>query len=668
MSSNWAICIGVNRYVNLQALDFAEEDAAALWHFFESEMGFQKVYYFAENAAPIMDDFGRPIVSQPTYGSLMRFLRVRFDQAFLKPSDNLWFFFAGHGTRESDQDFLLPCDADPGNVGRTAIPVSHVCERLKRSGADNVILLLDACRSEGARDGQGIGLEHQKGVVTVCSCSPTEKSYEIGELTHGVFTYGLLEALRLQGHNNCATVERLDTYLRHRVPEICTQYRKPKQTPYTFVEPISKRHLILLPKAALPEDLESLKLDALGSEAEGDFALAEQLWWRVIAVSPTDAQAHEAVRRIALKIAGKYDFRRTGDVVEKNSKPSANRFDRTLGRVASRRKVLLFAGGTAATAIAGALAPHWLRRTIPPLRTIEIKTKSVNQKGILTDWKYSVVSIFKEPLGEDVSLELAVLPSGQFTMGSSDESERRSNEGVPHLVSISTLAMARTTINQVQWRTVCRAAAAGNELQLNPSTFHGDDLPVENVSWEQATKFCALLSNITGRPYRLPSEAEWEYACRANTRTPFHFGPTITSELANYCGTGWAVSGLNRGKDISSNWYEGTYYDSGAYDAGPAGTFIGKTTPCASYLPNMFGLFDMHGNVWEHCLDTWRDAYPDADTDGQPYLKGEQNLRVIRGGSWSHNPAICRSAYREPMKAGFGGWDGRVGLRVVCEL
>jgi formylglycine-generating enzyme required for sulfatase activity len=173
---------------------------------------------------------------------------------------------------------------------------------------------------------------------------------------------------------------------------------------------------------------------------------------------------------------------------------------------------------------------------------------------------------------------------------------------------------------------------------------------------------------LSRRAYRLPSEAEWEYACRAQTSTPFHYGPTLTPQLANYCGTGGAVCGMNNGKDISSLSYSGTSYTNGAYDLGPLGTFAGKTMPVRSFPPNRFGLHEMHGNVWEHCLDTWQPNYIDAMAEGGPNESGPQDLHVLRGGSWSHNPAICRSAYREPIRADLVGWQGRIGLRVVCEL
>jgi formylglycine-generating enzyme required for sulfatase activity/uncharacterized caspase-like protein len=690
MSQNWAICVGINRYVNLQPLEYAERDAEALRDFFNSETGFQSVYHFAENAPPIVGSSAVPISATPTFGSLMRFLRIRFDEPFLKASDNFWFFFAGHGMREGNEDFLLPSDADPGNVTKTAIPVRYVCEQLRRSGADNVILLLDACRNEGARDGQGIGLERQKGVVTLCSCSPAERSYEIGELKHGAFTYGLLEALRLQGKHNCATVERLDDYLRYRVPEICTQYKRPRQTPYTFVEPIAKRHLILLPDMALPEDLEPIKLDALNAEAEDDLALAEQLWWRVNAVSPTDSQAHEAIKRVARKIARGSHSEQSGQPVGETVVPAvasapmgsalkaqppvigATPFDdKSSTSTVTRRQLLLLGAGSVAL---GTTAGAWYISRKPPfpaIRTEQFKTVTVNSIGELGNWQSRTAKFFTESLSTDSGLELAVIPSGQYLMGSPEnEPKRRQCEGPQHMVDIRSFAIGRTTITQAQWRAVLMARPDRilRDLPFDPSSFEGDDLPAETISWQQASEFCDRLSDLSGRIYRLPSEAEWEYACRAQTSTPFHFGPTITPELANYCGTGNGVCGVSNGKDISNLSYGKIVYGNGGYDLGPSGEFTGKTMPVRTFPANGFGLYEMHGNVWEYCLDTWQETYPSTASQGEPYVDGDQRWRVLRGGSWSHNPAVCRSAYREPMDANYVGWQGRVGFRVVCEL
>jgi formylglycine-generating enzyme required for sulfatase activity len=674
MSQNWAICVGIDRYDNLQSLHYPKRDAEALRDFFEKEVAFEKVYFFAEDAAPIATDFGEPIRSTPTGGTLRRFLRIRFEQKFLKPSDNFWFFFAGHGRRERDRDYLMPSDADPGNVEETAIAVSHITERLRRCGAENVIVLLDACRNEGARDGQGVGAEAQPGVVSISSCSPNERSYEIDELQHGAFTYSLLEGLRLEGEGNCATVERLDQHLRFRVPELCVRYKKPRQTPYTQAEPIEKRHLILLPKHATLADIEPIRLDALQAETEGDLETAEQLWWRIIAVSPVDAQAHEAVKRITLKQAATETAAAAQASPEPISQVSPSA--RTgavvpLSRMLTRRRVLV-AGVLAAAGASAIMAVPLVRRKLsrPSLRTIHFDFASVDEKGLKKPPQRSTAAVFSEELGSGNGIDMVEIPAGSFTMGSpSDEPERRPNESPQHHVTLASFFIGAAQITQAQWLAVVMAhpTRLEHDLDPRPSFFRGTDLPVESISWVEAVEYCRRLASITGRDYRLPSEAEWEYACRAGTTGPFHVGPTITSDLANYCGAGGAVCGDSDGKSIASEYYDGTKYGSGAYGQGPVGIFRGTTTRAGTFLPNRFGLHDMHGNVWEFCLDIATDTYDDAPLDGGASLAGPPGAnRILRGGSWSHNPAICRSAYRDAIPPDYPGWQGRIGLRVVC--
>ena len=257
-------------------------------------------------------------------------------------------------------------------------------------------------------------------------------------------------------------------------------------------------------------------------------------------------------------------------------------------------------------------------------------------------------------------------------MGSpADEPERQPNEGPQHHVTLAQFFIGAWPVTQAQWSAVVMAhpGKIHQDLDPNPSYFKGIDLPVESITWNQADEFCLRLAEITGRAYRLPSEAEWEYACRAGTVTPFSFGPTITPDLANYCGTGGAVCGDSDGKSIASDVYNDVKYRSGAYDQGPVGVFRATTTRPGTFPPNRFGLYDMHGNVWEYCLDKWAESYADAPRDGSAYLSGPRDsARLLRGGSWSHNPAICRSAYRDAIDPGLLGWQGRIGLRVVCTL
>ena len=247
-----------------------------------------------------------------------------------------------------------------------------------------------------------------------------------------------------------------------------------------------------------------------------------------------------------------------------------------------------------------------------------------------------------ERLGDDVSLELAAIPGGTFVMGSpEDELERLDREGPQHEVTVPPFFMGRYPVTQAQWRAVAALPQEERELEPDPSNFKGDNRPVERVSWYDAVEFCQRLAKHTGRPYRLPSEAEWEYACRSGTTTPFYFGRTLTTELANY---------------------DGNY----TYADGPKGEYREETTVVGQFgIANAFGLSDMHGNVWEWCADHWHDNYEGAPTDGSAWLDENKSnsLYVLRGGSWFSNPRRCRSAFRyySPDLA-----INYIGFRVAC--
>jgi uncharacterized caspase-like protein len=160
MAKNWAITIGINQYQWLRfpwkalpSLQYATTDADAVRQLFLAELGFEQVVHFTDSSAPIAQDYGPDLVSRPTYTTLKRFLRERFERPFLGNGDNLWFFFAGHGIRQEQRDYLMPSDGDRADLQNSAIPTQYIAERLRNSGADNVILLIDACRSyEGRRD------------------------------------------------------------------------------------------------------------------------------------------------------------------------------------------------------------------------------------------------------------------------------------------------------------------------------------------------------------------------------------------------------------------------------------------------------------------------------------------------------------------------------------
>ncbi|MBD2257396.1 GUN4 domain-containing protein [Pseudanabaena sp. FACHB-2040] len=289
MARNWALVIGIDSYnpLNFSPLKYAKRDAEQVKALFEA-LGFDEVCYFSDDSPPLPLPSGHTVPTLPTYGNLLAFLQDRFEQPFLTTGDNCWFFFAGHGERVCDRDYLMPIDANSrGTEVFAALQVNYVRERLSRCGADNVIMILDACRSQGSRDGSGIGREVQQGVITISACSPSQKSWEIEDLGHGAFTYALLEALHLPGERSCATVERLGNYLKHRVPELCRQYGKvPEQMPRISADPSEKHHFILMPQHAWDTDIATLKKDAYRlAFVERNLLLAKQVCVRAIAAA-----------------------------------------------------------------------------------------------------------------------------------------------------------------------------------------------------------------------------------------------------------------------------------------------------------------------------------------------------------------------------------------------
>ena len=227
-------------------------------------------------------------------------------------------------------------------------------------------------------------------------------------------------------------------------------------------------------------------------------------------------------------------------------------------------------------------------------------------------------------------LHMVLIPGGRFFMGSPDnEAQRSDREGPQHQVSVPKFLMGRYPVTQAQWQAVTKLRQIEHELKPNPSRFKGDDLPIESVSWYEAVEFCDRLANHTGRPYRLPSEAEWEYACRAGTTTPFHFGDTISTEVANYKG---------------NYTYNGNY----TYGDSSKGEYHNSTIPIGRLNnASAYGLCDMHGNVYEWCQDHWHGNYEGAPTDGSAWIEGgDTGSYVRRGGSWRCPAPDCRSAYR----------------------
>ncbi|WP_414564981.1 MULTISPECIES: SUMF1/EgtB/PvdO family nonheme iron enzyme [unclassified Anabaena] len=680
MAKNWAIAIGINQYDYLQPLNYAKRDAQLMQQFLRQEVGCENIYFFSDDSPDIAGKSTRP-----NRANLLRVLRQLFEISFMGAGDNFWFFFSGHGIRHAGRDYLMPCDGDPEDIENTGIAINYVTERLRRCGADNVVLILDACRSLATRGGEGIGRQaaekaRQQGVISIFSCSPQEYSYEIAALQQGAFTTALLEGLGIQG--KCATVERLNQYLNFRVPEIVSQHQKGTQTPYVIAEPVNKSHLILVPQYATLADIATLKNDAYQAEVNSNLELAEQLWMRVLAAaSGQDAEAIKAIKRIArlpnrteqLQTHLESGKQNSGSIanspnpsksvetpkpsqsvtnkpvnkpiqvpLQKQNSPipntaqNENSGEKAIQRPItpkqppiitnwSRRKVIQAVGFGGTGLGLAILVPRILPKDNSQVVTVDKTGKIIERRNI-------EVESFFEDLGDGVTLEMAQIPGGTFTMGSpAGEAERLDRESPQRQVTVPGFFMGRYAVTQAQYQAI---------MGKNPALFKGDRRPVEQVSWDNAVEFCQKFSQKTGKTYRLPSEAEWEYACRAGTTTPFYFGETITTDLVNY---------------------DGNY----PYGSAPKGEYRQQTTNVGEFPPNSFGLYDMHGNIWEWCQDVYNDNYQGAPTDGSAWINGkDNNIRLLRGGCWVSRTWGCRSANRT--------WDARatqsrdVGFRVVA--
>ena len=244
------------------------------------------------------------------------------------------------------------------------------------------------------------------------------------------------------------------------------------------------------------------------------------------------------------------------------------------------------------------------------------------------------MKIIEFKLPQNIILEMMEIPAGVFLMGSSErENEKRENETPQHKVNLQSFYLGKFPVTQAQWLAVMKI------LPTIPENFRADNLPVVNVWLEKAIEFCAKLSALTGEQFYLPSEAQWEYACRAGTTTPFSFGETLTTDIANF-----------NGKQ--------------PFGQTPKGEFRNRLIPIGHFdIANDFGLYDMHGNVWEWCADIWHENYVGAPTDGSAWLSGgDQGYCVQRGGSWLDRASNCRSAFRVGDIAHNN--DHIVGLRV----
>jgi formylglycine-generating enzyme required for sulfatase activity/uncharacterized caspase-like protein len=671
MANNWAIVVGINEYEFLPnaSLKFAVADALAMQKFLCEEAGFD-----AEKVLLCGD--GRNGTRKATKPNLRDILLNKLQPAY--NADNLWFFFSGHGLAGGDQqDYLMTIDGNPSDLQETAISTHFVADRLRACKAKNIVLALDMCRSENRdaeRKSVELQREKQQGIITMHSCDRGQSSYEISDLKQGAFTHALLEGLRKK-----VLVRDLALYLESRVPELHRSVGKSQrvQVPRVIPDPGWKYEMPILTTLVREVDIAALKEQAINAELDGNFQTALGLWETVnLAASNVDD------RQRALKKIQELQARLNPPVVTPPPQVSAPRaIPKTpvaeplkqpirpkqqpivppINRPTFTRRKMLYVGlGSMGTAGAIALGlsnthsnpPSPKVNSNPPgskvsLETFSFPTVKLNPKGEIIKRETLQAQQFISAF----DIKMVQIKGGTFKMGSpKTETNRQDDEGPQRDVKVSDFFMGKNPITQAQWKAVAALPKEKIDLKSDPSKFKGvggasqneNRLPVETVSWEESVEFCDRLKAHTGLDYRLPSEAQWEYACRAGTETPFYFGETLSTEVANYDGRS-------------------------TYGGGKKGQYLEKTTAIETYPANAWGLYDMHGNVWEWCADFYHKNYDGAPTNGSVWdasNNSESKFRLIRGGSWYRNPGDCRSANRDNDVP--ASQSDNVGFRVVC--
>jgi formylglycine-generating enzyme required for sulfatase activity len=512
------------------------------------------------------------------------------------------FYYAGHGMQLGNENYLIPIGAERAlfsshyNLDKNTIKASFILKTMQDAGNKVNIIILDACRENPF---EIRGRERRPGGLTLMTAPGSLIAYaaRAGEVAldgkgkrNSPYTASLIDEIR---HNQNLSILQLFTRVRAAVRDKTDELQSPG-----FYSELDQ-DFCLVGECGNGDDLSELIYKVLN-------------WWQPVFVVVI------AIWVIWLGWRQKW----VSAVVVAWAEYRATKIEQIQHAVMTRR-----------------MAKEEQRRQQAEEekkgKLFKFKIVTVNARGKIIKRTREQARYQTEDLGNGVTLEMVYIPEGRFLMGSPKTKKGRyRDEGPQHQVTLEPFYMGKYPVTQAQYE-----AVMGNNPSYFKSWFKGKNRPVEQVSWHDAVEFCKRLSEMTGRTYRLPSEAQWEYAIRAGTTTPFYFGETITSKLANY---------------------NGNY----TYASESKGVYRGKTTDVGSFPPNAFGLYDMHGNVWEWCADTWHDNYDGAPTDGSVWEEDtSRNNRVLRGGSWFRSAGFCRAAFRSwyvPV-AGLVG----VGFRVV---
>jgi formylglycine-generating enzyme required for sulfatase activity len=643
-----ALLIGVSEYgAGFQLLPSAVEDVDALYRVLvDSERG-----EFLEPNIKVLKNPDRQEMENEIYW-------LFHDR---EADDLLLFYFSGHGIKDERNKFYLGTRITEKNDRGSLVPTSAVAatslhDRIESSLSERQVIILDACYSGAIAKGMTVKddgkvnvKEYLGGKGRAILTSSSAIDYAFGsEAGLSIYTRYLVEGIATGAadldEDDWISVDELHGYVAKKLKKAA-----PAMTPEFY--PVQDGYKILLAKSR--RDDPKLKYEREFQKrveaGQGKFSFfvrkileGKQQEW---GISPEVTQEienrvlqpyreyqsklTEYEQTLTEAVAMGYPFSESEQAELKEYQQQLKLRDEDIAEI--DRRVLPQSRSTVWEEMLETRTPIPAFSSSEKLTlgstfkysVIEFTSVKVDFTGQIIDQPQGKAEVFVEDLGNGISLTMVKIPGGEFLMGSpASEKEHRDSEIPQHLVKVPEFYLGQTLITQSQWQQL---------LGSNPSHFTGDGkLPVEQVSWLDTQEFCQKLFQRTQHEYRLPSEAEWEYACRAGTTTPYYFGEKITDKLANY------------------------------------GRQRIKTTPVGEFPPNAFGLYDLHGNTWEWCLDYWHENYQGAPSDGSAWLSNDKVGRIMRGGSWDIYPRLCRSATRGPDTPDFRRFF--IGFRVVCEM
>jgi formylglycine-generating enzyme required for sulfatase activity len=673
MAKRYALLVGISRYgEGLQPIPSALLDVEKMAEvLLDPELG-----CIEEPNLQVLRDPGRTELASA----------IESFYADKEANDVLVLYFSGHGFRDDDRQLLLSSaeskKVQPDGKSRvqraTTLTAAEVRGFMERSRCKRQVVILDCCfsgafaeglmaKDEGPMEIEGMLGGKGRAILTSSDAIETSRAPEAGDGL-SVYTRFLVEGIQTgaadRQRRGWLDPEDLHLYAKSRVLEVA-----PSMTPQFF--PTREGHSIRVcrvrrePSVAYRQKVQELaesrrgKISPAGREILA--VLSAELGLTSETAGQIEAEVLQPFRDYAAKLerylsAAKATLEAGGSQangLSSQDREELKELEQRLKLGAADVEAIHHELGIQADAPGPSQAPQPSAPSTSSEKAVALPLIQIPAtKGWLVregnQWQKKEAPItvpgFQEELAEGIAITMIHIPAGEFLMGSPEsEKERFVSEGPQHRVKLPSFFLGQTPVTQAQWKVVAGWPKVERDLEPDPSHFKGATRPVEQVSWEEAMEFCRRLSQRsqrTKRDYSLPSEAQWEYACRSGTATPFAFGETLTPDLANYDGNV-------------------------TYGTGPKGNNREQTISVGSFPANAWGLQDMHGNVWEWCLDTWHDSYNGAPIDGSPWgSPGDQGERLLRGGSWLGLPRGCRSANRTLIQPDDA--LNSIGFRVVC--